>query len=219
MNKKKLIGNLLLVALVVGLSFTFFKPGLRDRSYQDQIQAFILDRLEEGKEDVKYIPLSFEEVNEAFLLAQDEVTLPMRQIEDTIQSQLDLMKRQYVSEDFQQLINIAEAQLEGLNLASVSDYLALDAKLKRSFKQAKALSSTLKSELHQEETKMMSAINDLNAALGQFNLSVFALDFEKTQNRLYYHTFQLADKERTTDHKMVFELSGEKKEVISFKEI
>lgn len=219
MNKKKLIGNLLLVALVVGLSFTFFKPGLRDRSYQDQIQAFILDRLEEGKEDVKYIPLSFEEVNEAFLLAQDEVTLPMRQIEDTIQSQLDLMKRQYVSEDFQQLINMAEEQLEGLNLTSVSDYLALDAKLKRGFKQAKALSPLLKNELHQEETKMMSAINDLNAALGQFNLSVFGLDFEKTQSRRYYHTFQLADNERTTDHKMVFELSGEKKEVISFKEI
>ncbi|MCE7994870.1 MAG: hypothetical protein HEP71_23035 [Roseivirga sp.] len=219
MNKKKLIGNLLLVALVVGLSLTFFKPGLKDRSYEGQIQAFILNRLEEGKEDVKYIPLNFQEVNEAFLLAQDEVMIPMGQIEDTIQSQLDLMKRQYVSEDFKQLINKAEAQLESLNLASVSDYLTLDAKLKRTIKQAEALNSTLKHELHQEETKMMSAINELNAALGQFNLSVFSLDFEKAQSKLYYHTFQLADSDRTTDHKMIFELSGEKKEVISFKEI
>lgn len=219
MNKKKLIGNLFLVALVVGLGLTFFISGERNRTFEGQIQTFILDRLEQEEEDVKYTPLAFEEIDEAFLLARDEVTTPMGLIEDTIKSQLNLMKSQYVSEDLKRLINNAEDQLEDLSLTSVSDYLTLDAKLKRSLKQTGTLNSQLKRELHIEETKMMTAINDLNTALGQFNLSVFSLDFDKAQSTLYYHTFQLIDDRGTTDHKMVFELSGEEKEVVSFKEI
>lgn len=219
MNKKKLIGNLFLAVLVVGLGLTFFISGARDRTFEGQIRAFILDRLEQEDGDVKYAPLTFEEIDEAFLLAQAEVTASMDLIEDTIKSQLNLMKSQYVSKDLKSLITKAADQLENLSLASVSDYLTLGAKLKRSFKQAGTLSAQLKSELNNEETKMMTAINDLNAALGQFNLSVFSLDFDKAQSTLYYHTFQLTDKRGHTDHKMVFELTREEKEIVSFKEI
>lgn len=219
MNKKKLVGNLLLIAFVVGLSLTFFKPKPPDRTYQEQIQAFILEKLEEGGEQMNYTPISFEEVNEAFLLSQEEITKSMGLIEDTIKNQLDLIKSQYVSEEVNRLIYEAEEQLEGLNLTTVADYLTTDARLKRSIKQAEVLSPEIRADLYQEESRMLEAVNQLGSALSQFNLSVFNIDFEQAETALYYHTFQLTDNQRGTDHRAVFELSKKKKEIVSFKEI
>lgn len=219
MNKKKLVGNLLLIAFVVGLSLTFFKPKPSDRTYQEHIQAFILEKLEEGGEQMDYTPISFEEVNEVFLLSQEEVTKPMGLIQDTIRNQLDLIKSLYVSEEVNRLIYEAEERLEGLKLTTVADYLTIDARLKRSIKKADVLKQELRAGLYQEESRMLEAVNQLGSALSQFNLSVFNLDFEQTETVLYYHTFRLTDNQRGTDHRAVFELSKEKKEIVSFKEI
>lgn len=219
MNKKKLIGNLLLIALVVGLSLTFFEPGKADRTYQEQIQAFILDKLEQAGESVDYTPLSFEEVNESFLLAREDIKQPMGIIEDTIKSQLSLMRKQYVSAEVNRLIYEAEEQLKDLSLSTVADYLALDARLKRSIKQADVLSSEIRADLYLEESRMMDAINQLGSAVSQFNLSVFNIDFERAETVLYYHTFRLKDNRGNTDHAAVFELGKENKEIISFKNI
>ncbi|GAB5525797.1 MAG: hypothetical protein Roseis2KO_36690 [Roseivirga sp.] len=219
MNKKKLIGNLLLIAFVVGLSFTFLKPKPSDRTYQEQIQAFILEKLEQDGEQMHYAPLSFEEVNEAFLLSQKDVSTSMDLIKDTIRNQLDLMREQYVSEEVNQLIYQAEEQLEALNLTTVADYLTIDARLKRSIKKADVLAPHIRAGLYQEESRMLEAVNQLSSALSQFNLSVFNLDFEQAETIHYYHTFRLTDNQRATDHRAVFELSKEKKDILSFKEI
>lgn len=219
MNKKKLIGNLLLITLVVGLSLTFFKPRKADRTYQEQIEAFILDKLQEAGENVDYTPLSFEEINESFLLARDEINQPMGTIEDSIKSQLDLMKKQHVSARVNRLIYEAEEQLKDLSLSTIADFLALDARLKRSIKQADVLSSEIRADLYLEESRMMNAINQLGSAVSQFNLSVFSIDFERAETVLYYHTFRLNDNRGNTDHAAIFELGKENKEIISFKNI
>ena len=57
---KKLIGNLILLALVVALGLSFLDMGKKTRTYQEQIAIFILDNLEEG---TQYEGLSFEEIN------------------------------------------------------------------------------------------------------------------------------------------------------------
>lgn len=216
---KKLIGNLFLIALVVGLALTFLDPVPADRSFQEQIQAFVEERISEQEDGITYTPLTFEEITEAFLMSREEISEPLLVIADTVRNQLDLMKRQYVSEDFRQMLSSANDQLEGLSLITLAGYLKLDAQLKRSLKQAGLLNAEDKAMLYKEETRMLNAVNELNMALGDFNLSVFSLDFQQAQTVLYYHSFELTDRRGATRHHGVFELSREEKEVITYKEI
>lgn len=221
MNKKKLIGNLFLLAMVTGLGLTFIDFNLGHDSFEDSMQSFVLDRLEEGKEDLRYTPLTFEEVNEKFLLAKNEVTAPLYILADSMQNQLQLISSASASETYKEMLATAQSAVQTLKLETISSLLNLDARLKREVKKADLLSRRMKAALYEEESRMMAAVNDLNSALATFNLSVFSLDFEQSETTLYYHTFLLSedDKVNLTNHEAIFELSREDKTVVSFREI
>lgn len=221
MNKKKLIGNLFLLAMVTGLGLTFIDFNSGHDSFEDSMQSFVLDRLEEGKEDLRYTPLTFEEVNEVFLLAKNEVTTPLYVLADSMQNQLQLISSASASETYKEMLATAQSAVQTLKLETISSLLNLDARLKREVKKADLLSSPMKAALYEEESRMMAAVNDLNSVLSTFNLSVFSIDFEQSETTLYYHTFLLSedDKVNLTNHEAIFELSREDKTVVSFREI
>lgn len=213
--KKKLIGNLILLAMVVGLGLSFVDFGKKDRSFQEQISAFILDHL---AEDTDYSSLSLEEINEEFLMVREAISQPLETVGDTIRNQLNLLKGRFISLEFQKGLEKAEAHLASLKLETVADYLAIDAQIKRSLKESGELDAIAKNGLYREESRMLDAINELNSALGEFNLSIFSVDFNSASVS-YYHEYQLSDDFGSSVKSAVFELDRESKEVISFKEL
>ena len=221
MNKKKLVGNLFLIAFVVGLGLSFvdFKSG--PDTYEGSIQSFIYDRLAEDGQNLHYTPLTFEEINEPFLLSKTAVTEPLQVVSDSMRNQLKLMENAANSIEFKALLTNAENQMKTFVLGDIAELLRMDASLKREVKRSDNLSAKDKAVLYEEETWMMNAINELNTVLGAYNLSVFSIDFEQTETRLYYHTFLLSEDNSVniSNHRAVFELNREDKTVVSYNEI
>ena len=214
---KKLIGNLILLSLAITLALTQIDLGAREYTYEEEIRYFILDKLEE---DAEYIPVSFEEINEAFLLKQDKILTPLVDIQDSIRKQLELIRMAPLSEEMKGLLAKAETEETNMTLEGVDDYLKLDASLKRQLKKELTLDALTAANLYVEESRMHEAINQLNQQLSLYNLSVFGLALNEGENVSYLHQFQLNyGAFGMKDHKAIVELNKETKEVIAFREI
>lgn len=215
--KKRVIGNLAIASFVIFLALTFFQRQGKNRSIEEEIQFFILEQLEAN---VSYLPGEFQEINEAFLLSQKGIQTSMNRVQDSLNKQLQLIKRHMLSERLISSVTETEAELKKVSLESVPDILRLHAQLKRSMKQDKGIGETVRHQLFEEETRMNAGINDLNAALTKFNMSVFSLDFEQSESVTYYHEFELSDQERgTTKHQAIIEMHVDSREVRSFREV
>ncbi len=215
MNKKTL-GNLLLIGLFLVLGLTIIELPTKPDSVQEKISTFILDNLEDK---VVYTPLDFQEVNESFLLSKAEVSEPFQVFQDSISKQLEILKGRSYSSDLNQLLLEAESHYATLRLNQLSDYLTLDARLKRHLKKEGKLDKISLHKLSLEQARMSEGINDLNAALGNYNLSIFSLNFELSETIIYLHNFQLSDSKGLRNQQGVFELDRKSRDVVSFKEV
>ena len=213
---KKLIGNLFLLALVITLGLSFVDFGKSEASHEDLISDFIAENLEP---ETKYRPILFKRIDENMLLTQPSIEEAFATITDSIGLQLSMLSDDYLSLDFQNSLQAAKDYQQGLNLESIAGYLSLDAKLKRALKKAGGLDDNLKEALYQEESRMHQGISDLNAALSQYNLSLFSLNFDEEAAPLYWHEYELSDDFGSTVQQAVFELDKESGIVLSFKEI
>ena len=203
-------------ALVATLGLSFIDFGRKNLSYEGHISEFIIENLDP---DTRYKPLDFEEVNEAFLLSKENISKPLIKVADSISSQIALLEGHYVSLDFQNTLQKAKQHLEQLSLENVSQYLSIDAEIKRTLKNAGGLDHPTKSALYEQEVIMLDAINELNASLGKYNLSIFSIDFSQLNNVQFLHTYQLTDARGSSQVQTMFELDKESKEIISFKDV
>ncbi len=214
MNKKKK-GNLILVglAIILGLTLIDFSP--KNSSYQEEIRAFIISNLENG---VDYRGKAFYEINEAFLLSQDAILSNFMQLKDSISNQLDLISASQQALLLSEKLSEAREQLAALRLDNTADYLLMDIQLKKEFSRHN-IDEEIMQALNREEMVMNSRITNLNEVLDLFNLSIYNIDFDKTESISYLHSFELQKENHVSEHLAVFELSTGSREVISYKEI
>ena len=215
MNKKR-IGQIIVACFVLAMGISFIDFGKNLPDHGEVIGEFIADNLEEG---TTYRPIVVKRIDESMLLSQPAVNEAYATIIDSIGNQLELLSGQYISLDFQNQLQAATDFSSQLNLQNLVDYMPLDAALKRVAKKPGHLDKKQMAALYQEETRMHTAINELNAALGQYNLSVFSLDLGEESNPIYWHRFELSNELGSSEHISVFELENESGEVLSFKEI
>ena len=213
---KKLIGNLILLALVITLGFSFIDFGGKARTHEEAISDYISANLEE---DTQYRPIVFKRIDENMLMNEPGIHTAFATIIDSIHMQLSMLSTNYISLDFQNSLEAADDYRNDLNLENLAGYLPLDAQMKRQLKQASTLSEEKRAALYQEETRMHQAISDLNAALGRYNLSLFSLNLGADSNPIYWHQYQLNDEAGSSVGQAVFELEKESGEILSFKEI
>ena len=213
---KKLIGNLILFALLVTLGLSFIDFNRKNLSFEGHISEFIRENLDP---DTRYTPLDFELINQHFLMSKQAIKKPLLKVADSIRQQITILDEHYVSLDFQNVLQKAKGHLEQLNLENVSQYLSIDAEIKRTLRAAGGLDTTAKSALYEQEVIMLDAINELNASLGNYNLSIFSLDFSGVNSLQFLHTYTLTDARGTTKVQTMFELDRESKEIISFKDV
>ena len=213
---KKLIGNLFLLALVITLGLSFVDFGKSKHSHEDLISDFITENLDP---ETRYRPIVFKRIDESMLMSQPSIEEAFATISDSISLQLGMLSHDYLSLDFQNSLQAAKDYQQGLKLESITGYLSLDAKLKRALNKAGGLSGNLQELLHHEESRMHQAIGDLNAALSQYNLSLFSLNFGKDASPLYWHEYELSDEMGSNVQQAVFELEKESGTVLSFKEV
>ena len=207
---KKVNRNLLLLGLVVLLSLTVIDFKTSKSSFEKEIGYFIQENLGSGE---IYSPLELHEVNERFLTSLTEVQGSFTEVRDSIHQQLKIIS-DLNNETNSRLIE-AKSLFENLSLKSINDYLIAAARLKREVKTEELLDL-----LHPEEVKMNEALNNLNAALSVYNLSIYNLNFESSQSQIYFHLFEINDLNNgTTIHKGIFELDKKTKDVLSYKEI
>ena len=214
---KKIYRNIFLVTLVILLGLTVVDFGQNKRTFEEEISFFIIENLEG---EVKYTPQGFSEVNEAFLLSKSEIYDPFLIMQDSIQNQLGLLGQIYLSNTLTELVNNAKIESANLRLKTITNYLKLDAKLKRILKDEEIAYKRIQDLLYEEEVKMHSAINDLNTALSTYNLSVFNLNLDQSETVIYLHNFLLSDPiNGSYNQQSVFELNRLTKKIVSFKEI
>lgn len=213
---KKLSLSIIVLILLGGFTISLMDLGKSNLSPEEQIAAFINENLEE---DTQYKPIEFKLIDEAFLMSQEKVTASLATIEDSIGNQLELLNAHFVSLDFQNLLAEAQQAHNQLRLETISGYLNLDARLKRTLKKYRGMDQPSRQMLYQEETRMLLAVNELNASLSQYNLSLFSLDLEASDNLRYWHQYELTDAQGSSILNGVFELEKEPQQVISFREI
>jgi len=213
---KKLIGNLLLGALVITLGLSFIDFGKTAKSDEDIISCFVNDNLEA---ETTYRSIAFKRVDEQMLMNQPGIGTAYATVVDSIDRQLRMLGSEYVSLDFQNSLQAAGDYANQLNLQNLAGYLPLDAGLKRAVKKPGVLDKSLKAALYKEETRMHEAINQLNSELGTYNLSVFSLNLGDDSNPIYWHQYELSDAAGSSAHESVFELERESGTIVSFKEI
>ena len=214
--KKRLIGNLVLVGLLVTLALSYIDFGQKSLSYEGYISDYIRQNL---APETEYTPLSFDKVDEDYLLSQEDVTASLALIADTIGRQLNLLKGLFISTEFQGSLEKANDYLAQMDLGNVKRYLNIDAELKRHIKRAGGLDHPTRSALHEQEVKLLDAINELNASLGRYNLSIFSIDFSEINTVHYLHRYKLKDRFGTSIAQTMFELDIDSKEIVSFKDI
>lgn len=213
---KKLIGNLILLALVITLGLSFIDFGKKAQSPEQLISDYIAANLEG---DTQYRPIRFKRIDENMLMGEPAIQKAFATIIDSIHLQLGMLSGNYSSLEFQNSLEAADTYRNDLRLENLAGYLPLDAQLKRQLKGTGKLTEAQKAALYKEETRMHGAISDLNAALGRYNLSIFSIDLSETANPIYWHEYQLSDDAGSSVGHAVFELAKESGEILSFKEI
>ena len=207
----------MIIGLVIALGITLTNPGSKSKSSEETIQSFVQNNLETGS---KYTSISFTKIDEVFLSSDETVTTPLIKVKDSVGNQLALLSTVNIPEHVKPLLKKAKSAFHNLSLQTMSDYLSIDARLKRRLKSAGVIDKSTQAQIHHEETLMHQSVNDLNTVLRQYNLSIFGFNLTNERNEVYVHDFKIDHQDGVTDFKKVmFELSNDRQEVISFKEI
>lgn len=207
---RKVTKNSLLFLLVVLLSLTVLDFKTSKPSFKEEIGYFIQEKL--GPDEI-YSPLALHEVNESFLYSLTEVQSSFTEIRDSIHQQLNIISG--FSKGTSSAMLEAESKFEALSLKSINEYLIAIARLKKEVRNEKLLKL-----LRAEELNMNRGLNKLNDTLSLYNLSIYNLNFEAFESKIYFHLFNVNDpKHGTTNHKGIFELDKKTKAVLSYKEI
>lgn len=201
---KALSKNLLVISAMVGLVFFSCDKRTAEEKWESEIRSFFY----EYKDDAQaYVPLRYQKIDLAFLADQAPIQKALLVLQDTTRQRV----RQLHLANLSHKVEGVSTFMQPFQIDQVDDYLKLRASAEGELsRKGKSYSEAYQLALANEQL----ALNELEHLLGQFNLSIYSIDFENNPV-IYFHEYRMDDEDRSA----VFELDRENGSVVSFREI
>ena len=201
---KTLIKNSLLLGTIASFALLSCDNRTAEEKWEAQIRAFFYEYKDDSQ---SYVPLRFYKVDAAFLNNQQTVQTALLVLQDTTRQRVKQLHLTNLSDKVESI----SAFTQPFQIDRLDGYLKLRASAEGELRRKqKSYSESYQLVLAKEEL----AIETLGKLLGQFNLSIYSIDFEN-QPIIYFHEYRINGE----DMSAVFELDRENNRVISFKEV
>lgn len=192
------------MALLFGLSLMVFlacDKRTTDERWQAEIRYFFLQHQDDY---TTYLPLDFQKIDLAFLESQQTIQKALLVLQDTTKMRIEQL---HLANEIELLASF----IQPFSIDRIDEYLKARASAEGKLsKHSIELNETFARALLEEE----NALEQLASILGQFNLSIYSLDFENDPI-IFWHRYLLDGEERSA----IFELDRASAEVISFREM
>lgn len=201
---KALSKKLLVISAMVGLVFFSCDKRTAEEKWESEIRSFFY----EYKDDAQvYVPLRYQKIDLAFLADQAPIQKALLVLQDTTRQRV----RQLHLANLSHQVEGISTFMQPFQIDRVDDYLKLRASAEGELsRKGKSYSEAYQLALANEQL----ALSELEHLLGQFNLSIYSIDFENNPV-IYFHEYIMDDEDRSA----IFELDRENGSVVSFREI
>lgn len=195
------------MALLFGLSLMVFlacdkRP--TDESWQAEIRYFFLQHQDDY---TSYVAIDFQKIDLEFLESQQTIQKALLVLQDTTKMRMQQLHLANETNEIELLTSFSEP----FSIDRIDEYLKVRASAEGKLnKHNIELNETFAKALLEEE----NALEQLASILGQFNLSIYSLNFENDPI-IFWHRYLLDGEERSA----IFELDRASAEVISFREM
>lgn len=196
--------NLLLLSMLAILVFFSCDKRTPEEKWEAEIRAFFY----EYKDDAQaYVPLRYQKIDLAFLADQAPIQKALLVLQDTTRQRVKQLHLANLSDKVEDISTF----IQSFQIDQIDDYLKLRAFAEGELsRKGNSYSEAYQLALANEEL----ALEELEHLLGQFNLSIYSIDFENNPV-IYFHEYRMDNEDRSA----VFELDRESWRVLSFKEL
>ena len=214
---KKLFANICLCFLAICLYATSCDFRSLEEKQQEEISFFIMIELEEG---LTYEPMAFSKVDAGFLMRDGKIRSMLSMVRDTVRMKLDIAKALSLKDH--KVVGTLAKKSTKLDLSGLDELVFENVQLDQLIRKQLQKRPTIQKialDFESAVAQMDWQLNTINDKLGDFNLSIYHLDFENPDTDLFYHQYLIQSASETQSFQKIFELDKNTVQIRTVKDV